>query len=175
MSGNPAAASADISATTAAGTSPFVKRSIANVDCSLNCTAVAPAATMAVLIVPLDAEYVSSIAMLLPVKSETDAMFRRAIRTATKPSSVDTGGLLLSAPAVATAACSWTGRGTGGMPCHSAGDTVAPWPSAGSETVGAAAVVAGSAILGEGRGNGMRDDALPGFDALGAGVVAASA
>ncbi|HWX59574.1 hypothetical protein [Bradyrhizobium sp.] len=41
--------------------------------------------------------------------------------------------------------------------------------------MGAAAVVAGSAILGEGRGNGMRDDALPGFDALGAGVVAASA
>jgi hypothetical protein len=61
------------------------------------------------------------------------------------------------------------------MPCHSAGDTVAPWPSAGLEAVGTAAVVAGSAILGEGRGNGMRDDALPGFDALGAGVVAASA
>src|SRR5436305_15231430 len=47
---------------------------------------------------PLDAEYLSSIAIVLPVRSETDLMSGRAIRTATRVSLTGADALLSASP-----------------------------------------------------------------------------
>ena len=86
ISENPSAASADTKARIAAGTSPLTSRLIAVARPSLSCTSGAPAATIAVLTLPLNAEFLSSIAIVSPVRSGTDLMFGRAIRRATRRS-----------------------------------------------------------------------------------------
>ena len=84
MSGNHSAASADANVRTAADTSPLSSRSTAFVCPSLNWAATAPAAAIAVLTLPLDADRPSSIAMSLPLKADTDLMCGRAISRATR-------------------------------------------------------------------------------------------
>src|SRR3989442_13066701 len=82
-SGNPSAAFGDTKARTAAGTSPLISRLIAFVWPSLSWTSAAPAATIAVLTLPTDAECLSSIAMILLVRSDTDLISDRPIRGVT--------------------------------------------------------------------------------------------
>jgi hypothetical protein len=86
VTGYPSATLGDTRAKTAAGTSPSTSRLIAVVCPSLSWTSGAPAATIAVLTVLLDAEYLSSIAIVLPARSDTDLMSGRTIRTATRRS-----------------------------------------------------------------------------------------
>ncbi len=91
MSGNHSAASGDTNVKTAAGTSPLINRLIALVCPSLSWTSPAPAAAIAVRTLSLDADCLSSIAMFLLARSETDLISGRAIRRATRRS-VSFGG-----------------------------------------------------------------------------------
>src|SRR6266478_5313056 len=84
ISGNQSAASGDTNVKTAAGTSPLISRSIALVCPSLSCTSAAPAAAIAIRTLPLDADCLSSIAMSLLARSDTDLISRRAMRSATR-------------------------------------------------------------------------------------------
>ena len=77
------AASGDTRATTAAGTSPPIRRSIALPSPVLSSTAGAPAATSAVRTLFSDSERPSSIATFLPVRSDIDVISGRETRSAT--------------------------------------------------------------------------------------------
>ena len=68
-SGNASAASGDTKAKTAAGTAPWTNTLIAFVGIPISSTSEAPAATIAVLTLRTDAECLSSIAMVLLVRS----------------------------------------------------------------------------------------------------------
>src|ERR1700751_3336698 len=85
ISGNPSAASADTRASTAAVTSPLLSRSIAAVCPALTSTET-PDTTNPTQTSSLDAEYLSSIATVLPARSVTDLTSGRAMTTATRRS-----------------------------------------------------------------------------------------
>src|SRR6516162_430133 len=84
ISGNASAATADTRATTAAGTSPLTSRAIAVVFPVLSWTTGPPAAAIAFLTSALDTKYLSSIAMFLSVRSDTDPISGRTMTTATR-------------------------------------------------------------------------------------------
>src|SRR6266478_8492218 len=86
ISGNASAASGDTNVKTAAGTSPAINLSIAFASPLLSWTSAAPAATIAVLTLPLDADGSPSIAMFLLARSDTDFISGRAMTRATSRS-----------------------------------------------------------------------------------------
>src|ERR1700730_15243767 len=99
ISGNASAASGDTNVKTAAGTSPAINRSIALASPLLSWTSAAPAASIAVLTLPLDADGSPSIAMFLLARSGTDFTSGRAMTRATRRS-----GSIAAADAVMSAA-----------------------------------------------------------------------
>jgi len=183
MSGNVSAAAGGIRATIAAGTSPFIKRSIAMAGPPVNCTSVAPAATIAVLILPLEAMKVSSSAMVFPVKSETEVIFRRATTTAIMRSTLSAEGeeLLRSEFAAASATSSSIDWGRAGISRGCEDEEAAPLPPVLSDAAGRAAVVLGSGLAGVtgpailGVGSGTRDPPLSRFAVLGGGGIVCAA
>src|SRR5882724_1188215 len=103
MSGNHPAASGDTRVKIAAGTSPAISRSIDFACPSLSRTSTAPAAAIAVRIDALEADCRSPIATSLPVRSDTDLISGRAMRTATRLSV-----LLVGTDAVCSVSLGWT-------------------------------------------------------------------
>src|SRR3954471_2620844 len=125
VSGKLCAALTETSPTTAAGTSLLTSRLIAVVWPLLSSTWSAPAAAIAVLTRLIDcSEYRSSIAIVLPARSETDLTSGPATRTATSASSnaSNVGTDIRSAAAEAAATCSCVVRvcGTSAVVCGSA-------------------------------------------------------
>src|SRR3981081_4142016 len=84
MSGNHSAASGDTNVKIAACPPPLTHRRVALVCPSLSWTSVAPAAAIAVRTLSLDADCLSSIAIFLLVRSDTDLISGRAMRSATR-------------------------------------------------------------------------------------------
>src|SRR5450432_368021 len=106
ISGNASAASGDTNVKTAAGTSPAINRSIAFASPLLSWASAAPAATIAVLTLPLDADGAPSIATFLLARSDIDFISGRAMTRATRRS-----GSIAAADAVMSAS-----RGGAGSP-----------------------------------------------------------
>src|SRR5258708_8532857 len=124
MWGNHAAASGDANVKTAAGSAPLINRLCALVCPSLNWTSPAPAAAIAVRTLSLDADCLSSIAMFLLAKSETDLISGRAIRRATR-GSVSFGGAAAVFSAV-FAFCSGAATAVAAVTCSPSALAAAP-------------------------------------------------